>query len=191
MRNIPTFVVDTLMHKMSTSSAKKVRAEVLRQYERICGLAYFDDRSEKFLPAATPHQEIIVEFLDDLSKHINGSTGIAEGFRYHFITTNYDYVIERLLDSVLAPDDTCFIYTYRGFTPDRFANRSNLVPVHNHWLVQHLIKLNGGFEIIRSSGNGYELYYSNRQKEEIEKEAAHLNVAITGAINRRVSEIGR
>ncbi|MEI9412005.1 hypothetical protein [Mesorhizobium salmacidum] len=34
-------------------------------------------------------------------------------------------------------------------------------PVHEHWLVQHLLKINGGFEILRR-GDGYALDYSRR-----------------------------
>jgi hypothetical protein len=146
----------------------KLRAAVLEKFENVCGLTYFDDSSQKFPPGTTSDQQEIERFFHRLSTHINGSPGVAEGLRYHFITTNYDFVIESILDGILPPDDSFFIYTYRGFTPDRFANIPNLVPVHDNWLVQHLIKLNGGFEIIRRGHDRYELNYSRRSRGEVE-----------------------
>ena len=38
--------------------------------------------------------------------------------------------------------------------------------MHQHWLVQHLLKINGGFEIL-SNGDNYMLDYSNRKIEDI------------------------
>ena len=148
----------------------KLRAAVLQRFQEICGLNFFDDASHKFPPPATPDQRIIVEFFNRLSTHINGSMGVAEGLRHHFITTNYDFVIETILDNALPPDDSFFIYTYRGFTPDKFVNMANFVPVHDNWLVQSLIKINGGFEIIRLDTDRYELNYSDRKSVEVEQQ---------------------
>src|SRR5690606_37486329 len=79
----------------------------------------------------------------------------------HFVTTNYDYVIETILDNALGEDDTHFLYTYRGFTPNLVVGQPNIAPVHDHWLAQHLLKINGGFEILRH-GDRYTLDYSDR-----------------------------
>jgi SIR2-like domain len=147
----------------------KLRSAVLQKFQAICGLNYFDEALQKFPSGATSDQRNISQFFGRLSTHINGSMGVAEGLRYHFITTNYDFVIETILDDILAPDESFFIYTYRGFTPDRFINIPNVVPVHENWLAQHLIKLNGGFEIIRSDAERYELDYSNRALVEVER----------------------
>jgi hypothetical protein len=38
--------------------------------------------------------------------------------------------------------------------------------MHDHWLVRQLIKINGGFEILRS-GDGFEFNYENRKPDEI------------------------
>lgn len=59
-----------------------------------------------------------------------------------------------------------FLYTYRGFTPIQVVNEPNMAPVHEHWLVQHLLKINGGFEILRR-GDDYILDYSSRSPAQI------------------------
>ena len=148
----------------------KLRSAVLNNFEKICTLNYFDDSTNKFPPPATTDQNIIGKFFYHLSRQVNGSTGIAEGLRYHFITTNYDFVIETILDNLSAPDDSLFLYTYRGFTPESIMGKPNIEPVHDHWLVQHLIKLNGGFEIIRPSPNAYVLDYSERMVADIKRQ---------------------
>ena len=109
----------------------------------------------------TPSQRDVLSFFKHLHARIDGSQGPAEGIRTQFVTTNYDYVIETILDNVVAPDDSLFLYTYRGFTPRSIVNQLNMTPVHEHWLVQHLLKINGGFEILRH-GTDYVLDYSAR-----------------------------
>lgn len=94
-----------------------LRAAVQDRYDKLTDLNYFDTVSSKFRMASpTPQQEDMVEFFRHLHTRIDGSQGLAEGVRTHFITTNYDYVIETILDSVLGDDDSHFLYTYRGFT---------------------------------------------------------------------------
>ncbi len=144
-----------------------LRAAVVDRYEDIANLNYFDRQTSKF-PISTPtkRQQDILSFFGYLQARIDGSQGAVEGVRTHFVTTNYDYVIETILDNVLAPDDSHFLYTYRGFTPSRIVDEPNLAPVHEHWLVQHLLKINGGFEILRR-GESYVLDYSRRSTSEV------------------------
>ena len=85
-------------------------------------------------------------------------------FVSHFATTNYDYVIETILDNIVGPDDSHHLYTYRGFTPSEIVNFRTPVTTHQHWLVDHLLKLNGGFEILRT-GDKYRLDYSQRTRQ--------------------------
>ena len=70
-----------------------------------------------------------------------------EGIRTHFVTTNYDFVIETIIDNVLDPQRrfSLFLYTYRGLTPSRVVNQPNRTAVHEHWLAWHLLKINGGY----------------------------------------------
>jgi hypothetical protein len=61
-----------------------------------------------------------------------------------------------------------FLYTYRGITPTAVAKHPNPSPLHGHWLMDHLLKLNGGFEIL-ADGPGYELDYSKRSANDLAK----------------------
>ena len=46
-------------------------------------------------------------------------------------------------------------------TPVELVNQANIAPMHEHWLVWHLLKINGGFEILRR-GDDYVLDYGSR-----------------------------
>jgi len=139
-----------------------LRAAVVDRYDEITNLNYFDQATQKFpLHNPTQAQHDILRFFSHLSRRIDGSQPLVEGIRTHFVTTNYDYVIETILDNIVGEDDSLFLYTYRGFTPNEMMNQENISPVHEHWLVWHLLKINGGFEILRR-GDGYMLDYSRR-----------------------------
>lgn len=143
-----------------------LRAAVVDRYEQITNLNYFDKSAQKFPPPSTSQQCDIVNFFRYLLDRTSGSFGQTEGIRTQFITTNYDFVIETILDNVLGFDDSLFLYTYRGFTPKEIINQPNMTPIHEHWLVQHLLKINGGFEILRR-GDDYVLDYSKRSSDTV------------------------
>jgi hypothetical protein len=145
-----------------------LRAAVLRRYDRLTTLNYFDPAIQKFSThPLSDNQKSILRFVGSLQRHIDGSGRFIEGIKCHFVTTNYDYIIETILDRIiLDPDDSVFLYTYRGFTPSRIAGLRNSSVTHHHGLTQHLIKLNGGFEILRIDDR-YVLDYSNRTLEQI------------------------
>lgn len=147
-----------------------LRAAVVDRYDKITNLNYFDDATQKFpLQDPTQAQKDIVAFFSYLSRQIDGSQPLVEGIRTHFVTTNYGYVIETILDSLIGEDDSLFLYTYRGFTPGEVVNQENISPMHEHWLVWHLLKINGGFEILRR-GDGYVLDYSHRKPGAVMRE---------------------
>ena len=141
-----------------------LRTAVLKRYQEIVDLNYFDLEQGKF-PCINPtdSQISIVKFFEFLFEQIDGSQPQVEGIRTHFVTTNYDFVIETILDNALGYDDSLFLYTYRGFTPTRIEGQANIRPFHQHWLANHLLKVNGGFEIFRDS-DGYALDYIDRGK---------------------------
>jgi hypothetical protein len=145
-----------------------LRAAVLQRYTEISSLNYLDIGSGKFVvESPTETQNEILEFFDYLHQCIDGSTGFSEGIQCHFITTNYDYVIETILDDIIPDsEDSLFHYTYRGFTPLNISDFKNPVVTHRHWLTSHLIKLNGGFEILRD-GDQYHLDYRERAAEQV------------------------
>jgi hypothetical protein len=139
-----------------------LRAAVVDRYDQITNLNYFDPAAQKFpLNNSTPEQRNMIKFFRHLFYRLDGSQPLVEGIRTHFVTTNYDYVIETILDNIIGPDDSLFLYTYRGFTPAEVVNQPNIMPVHKHWLVWHLLKINGGFEILRR-GDDYVLDYDHR-----------------------------
>lgn len=144
-----------------------IRAAVLRKYDSISKLNYFDNMLNKFpLTNEDTHQTKIIDFFKFIHRCATGWNGIAEGIRCHFLTTNYDFVIETILDHVLNLDDSLFNYTYRGFTPSSIARFQNPMPTHEHWLSWHLIKLNGGFEILADRSR-YRLDYNKRNEDQI------------------------
>ena len=143
-----------------------LRSAVLRRYQDITELNYFDHEFSKFpWKEPTASQKNIIALFGYLFEQIDGSQSQMEGIRTHFVTTNYDFVIETILDNVLGLDDSLFLYTYRGITPDRIMGGPNIKPFHQHWLAWNLLKLNGGFEIF-CDGDSYVLDYSERGKEE-------------------------
>ncbi len=154
-----------------------LRAAVVDRYEKITTLNYFDETTQKFpLVAPSKAQNDIIGFFDYLYRRIDGSQILVEGIRTHFVTTNYDYVIETILDNIIASDDSLFLYTYRGFTPTEVVKQRNVTPMHEHWLVWHLLKINGGFEILRR-GADYVLDYSKRSPSDVIRDPPVLMLA--------------
>lgn len=154
-----------------------LRAAVMNRYEEIAPINYRDDETNKFLlPSVTPDQKRILAFFDTLRRCSDGSNFFAEGIRVHFATTNYDYVIETILDNIVGYDDSFYLYTYRGITPSEIVGFNPRVVTHQHWLVDHLLKLNGGFEILRT-GERYLLNYGRRERDKIIEQPPVLMLA--------------
>ena len=144
-----------------------LRSAVIQHYEQIAELNYIDPESMKFpCLKPTPAQQDIIDLFDYIFRRENGSEPLVEGLRTHFVTTNYDFVIETILDATLGGDESLFLYTYRGFTPTHVANIPNFSPLHHHDLSWHLLKINGGFEIL-PNGEDYLLDYSRRKPDDI------------------------
>jgi hypothetical protein len=146
--------------------ADALRAAVVDRYNQITRLNFFDEAAQKFVVSEpTSPQKSIIKFFYHLSRRIDGSLGFGQGIGLHFVTTNYDYVIETILDNIVGCEESLFLYTYRGFTPAVVVNRPNIMPIHTRWApVNHLLKINGGFEILRR-GDKYLLDYSRRDPD--------------------------
>jgi hypothetical protein len=137
------------------------------RFVEIAGMQPFDRKAGKFrITDSTQEQREIVAFFSDLERRDDGSQDVVEGLRTHFISTNYDNVIETILDNTIGDDDSTFLYGYRGVTPVKIEGQRPAKVMHDHWLVRQLIKINGGFEILRS-GDGFEFNYENRHPNEI------------------------
>lgn len=141
-----------------------LRSAVVQRYKQITELNYIDPGFPRLNP--TPAQKDIIGLFDYLLRLEDGSEPLLEGIRTHFVTTNYDFVIETILNEVLGEGDSLFWRTYRGFTPIRIANEPNTTPVHVHDFTRCLLKINGGFEIL-PSGEDYLLDYRHRRLNDI------------------------
>lgn len=138
----------------------KLRNAIAARFETMCPKVHLDAETQKFsLEDGSDTQVDIVNFFRKLWTQTDGSNGLAEGLRFHFVSTNYDFVIETILDNILGPDDSHFLYTYRGVTPSRLEGFDMDLSNRGHWLMSHILKLNGGFEIFRDE-SGYFLDYT-------------------------------
>lgn len=155
---------------------------LLRAYfaERFQGMInpnwhWFDDQSQKFgkLANYTPEQEQIRGLFRKMFSLIDGSRGHLEGARFNFITTNYDWLVEQITDSVCENDDSAFLYLYRGITPDQVCGLPPTIPAFAHSLVFNLLKINGGLEIFRDGGR-YHFNYLQRTRADYDSNAPIL-----------------
>src|SRR5262249_4047981 len=122
-----------------------LRNAVWKNFDQLSKLNYIDADTGKFpLSGPSSAQRDILDFFYYLTRRSTGGI-ISEGLRPQFVTTNYDFVIETILDNCEGDDDTLFNWTYRGLTPRSMQPVSHGVVIHAHDLVQHLLKLNGGF----------------------------------------------
>ncbi|MDV7210971.1 SIR2 family protein [Azotobacter beijerinckii] len=135
-----------------------LRYLVRKKFEYSAPLYFEEDEKLRLLSPPTKEQQRILSFFKILGRSGDGSQGIPEGLRANYLTTNYDFVIEAILDNVLAPDDSYRLYTYRGLTPVKYCGRAPDTTVFDNWLVGNLLKINGGFEVFKS-GCGFEFDY--------------------------------
>lgn len=97
------------------------------------------------------------EWLHGIDKQTS-HRGFPEGVRFHFLSTNYDFLLETLLDSTVGDDSFC-LYTYRGISPASINGATDLLIHPNHSLVSNLFKINGGFELFAFESS-YEIDYT-------------------------------
>ncbi|MEO2072960.1 MAG: SIR2 family protein [Zunongwangia sp.] len=155
----------------------EISSIITKRFNKLIPLNYIENASKKLELEKSPNQnqKNIVSFFSWLESHTTGDTDqIPEGLRINFITTNYDFLIESILDETLGSDDTHLIYAYRGFTPKSTNKAKTPTTIHRHWLVQNLIKLNGGFEIFGSDEKGFNVDYTNKTARELNRNAPIL-----------------
>lgn len=155
---------------------------LLRAYfsERFQGMVnpnwhWFNDQTQKFDTPAnyTAAQNQIRALFDRMFSLIDGSQGHLEGARFNFITTNYDWLVEQITDSVCELDDSAFLYLYRGITPDLVCGMPPSIPAFAHSLAFNLLKINGGLEIFRDSDR-YHFDYLQRTRDDYDRNAPIL-----------------
>jgi len=99
------------------------------------------------------HQDHIVRLIGTILDMGHGGKR-ATRVRPHFLTTNYDFVLETLLDAHLgANGDPLFLYAYRGFTPTKIKSVPHVRVAFDHTLAFNLLKLNGGLEVWEDGPN--------------------------------------
>jgi hypothetical protein len=148
---------------------KHLRFMIRKKFEATAHLYFEKDEKLKLYGTPTDEQRKILSFFRRLEKAGDGSQGLPEGLRANYVTTNYDFVIEALLDATLGEDDSYQLYKYRGITPMRYCGRAPYTTIHNHWMAGNLLKLNGGFEIFKTN-DGFELDYRKPQDEQMLRE---------------------
>lgn len=150
-----------------TSVLNEVKALVLRRFEEITTIPYYDEALGGFpLPVQmTPEQQSILDFYAWLWTQKTGAQGVPRGIHFDFLSTNYDYLVEVILDNIAA-GERMFRNTYRGVTPAAVCGQPNKNVVQDYWSVNTLIKINGGFEIIPTP-TGYHFDYRQRSFDAI------------------------
>ncbi len=143
----------------------EIKAIVQKRFESISSLNYFDEATGKFPGPANPteNQSTILAFFQWLSEHQTAQKGTARGVHTNFLSTNYDYVVETILDN--TGEKKALRNTYRGITPSMVNQKRNANVVQDHWSINSLIKINGGFEIV-PNGPYYDLDYRRRSFEQ-------------------------
>lgn len=155
----------------------EISSIITKRFNKLIPLNYIENSSKKLEleKSLNPNQKNIVSFFNWLVSHMTGDIDyIPEGLRINFITTNYDFLIESILDETLGADDTHLAYAYRGFTPKTTNKDKTPTTVHDHRLVKNLIKLNGGFEIFGADDNGFNVDYTKKTTTELNRNAPIL-----------------
>jgi hypothetical protein len=133
--------------------------------------------SEGLLSVEEPceKQNKIVEFFRWLTDQSTGdNSGIPEGLRVHFLTTNYDFIIETILDTIMG--ESYIDFYYRGISPKMINGNFPETIIHNHWLVSNYLKINGGFEIYNLGEKNFEIDYRKKKLNKINERAPLLIV---------------
>lgn len=136
----------------------EVRHFIRNRYSDLCGRPSIDQSCQKLMidvANAAEQQTTLQFFRDILSKD-----GAKLNNSLNFITTNYDFTIETILDN-LHPDETSVLpLLYRGVTPRTIRSQRDIAAPGAPF--KHtLFKLNGGFEILRD-GTQYDFDYAMR-----------------------------
>lgn len=155
-----------------------LRYLVRNKFEKTAPIYYQNEELKlEFLGPATKSQKAILSFFGILRRSGDGSSGLPEGLRSNYVSTNYDNVLETILDTCLGPDDSYSLYTYRGVTPSLYSGAQLNIIVHDNWIVSNLLKINGGFEVFKD-GNEFECDYRQpRSDAQLRKNPPQLMLA--------------
>ncbi len=150
---------------------RELRLLVYRKLAACAPSPRFDARGLAFDSSLTGEQAVILSFFGALARHsvLANSKAHASGhIRVNFLTTNYDFLVETLVDSATASGgrrrsrpSVASRALYRGFTPVKYCGDADASAIIRPHASGHLLKLNGGFEIFRVGGE-FEVDYRPR-----------------------------
>jgi len=144
---------------------RHLRYLVRKKFEKTAPIYYQNEYLKLEFPGAgTKLQKTILSFFGIVQRSGDGSSGLPEGLRSNYVSTNYDNVLETILDTCLGQDDFYSLYTYRGITPSLYSGAPPNKIVHDNWLVSNLLKINGGFEVFKD-GNEFEFDYRQTRSD--------------------------
>jgi hypothetical protein len=150
----------------------EIKAIVQKRFETVSSLNYYDEALERFpVNKPTENQTGILQFFQWLSEHKTNDDGATRGVHVDFLSTNYDYVIETILDN--TGERNAMRDSYRGVTPLMIGGKRNTNTIQDSWSVTSLIKINGGFEII-PTGKEYEFDYRQRTFDDIRRRTPEI-----------------
>jgi hypothetical protein len=152
----------------------EVKALVVKRFEEMAPINYYDANRQAFgLPAdLNANQQAILEFYRWLWQQQQATGGMPHGIHVDFLSTNYDYIIETILDNI-RPDEGLLRNTYRGITPTHISGQPNRNIIQDYWSINTLLKINGGFEIL-AAGDSYQLDYRARDFESVKRHPPEL-----------------
>lgn len=149
----------------------EIRALIWRRFHARCDLHAISDGSLRFDDSPPSEgQQAILDFFSALERCARRSGFGPLWPLYHFITTNYDFTLERLQERIEPSETPVFDRFYRGITPSSICGRSIWEQAPRR-LDRNLLKINGGFELqSRSDGFGFDFDYRARDEQEVRRD---------------------
>lgn len=143
-------------------SLNEIRSFVYTRYNELCGTEIFDAGKKRFV--LTPQDKLErTDTLQFFNQIINVGDTQKFDSKTNFVTTNYDFTIEAMLDNLEGQTTPVLPTLYRGVSPRSSYGEDNWKPINSDY--KHtLIKLNGGFEILRD-WQTYQFEYGSRTLE--------------------------
>lgn len=146
----------------------EIRTLIQRRFRAACGIPPVEPETLRFPVPEDADKRAIMGFFRNLDERAAATRRAVRSPLFHFVTTNYDFTIETILDHIGSGEPSVFGRLYRGVTPALICGRT----IWDHLPLtvdRNLIKMNGGFEILQR-GDGYHFDYRDRQDEAVREE---------------------
>ncbi|EKO79848.1 MULTISPECIES: hypothetical protein [unclassified Leptospira] len=134
-----------------------VRGSFLQKKGIFYGALDAGDKLYNKKPISNDQEKIISFFRSVLKDHIVDKIIPDNRLRFNIITTNYDSVIEYIIDQIYP--HPIYNLLYRGISPIHINKKYKFSRIIASQYLINLFKINGGFEIYQESEN-YVLDYS-------------------------------